>query len=91
MDPITLSLILAGVTAAGKGISGAIGAAKEKKFAKKKALEMHKQNLSDLFHSALERDVEHRKNARETSSNLSRGLAANARDSSSVVRGALRL
>ena len=91
MDPITMSIIAAGVSAAAKGIGEGISGSKAKKAAKRKIKEEKRETYGNLLENALQRssDLEtHRLSSRARSG---KRAVRSMGDTSDVVRGALNI
>lgn len=88
MDPVTAGIIIAVISGAAKAGSSLLGAAQEKKMAKKRAKEMKRSTYGDILNTALQQgsDIEAqrlessaRKNRRHTQALMN--TAAGVRES----------
>lgn len=87
VDPGTATIIAASLAAAAQGASGAMGSASNAKAEKRKAKEMKRQTLADMYNKALGRELDLYKFTKENeSTNTARRSAALQESANAFIR-----
>lgn len=91
MDPLTIALISAGVSAAAQGAGSYYSGKKSEKAGKRRAKEMRRETEGNMFDSALQRSAELQAHRLASRQKLGKRQSQSMQDTSDLVRGALSI